>query len=79
MPHLLSWYSGTRELQLLKPVCPGACALQREKPPEAAAGALQLESRPCLLQLEKAPTHGNEDLVQIKIISNVSLSKEQDE
>ena len=63
-------------------MCPGACALQREKPPEAAAGALQLESRPCSLQLEKAPTHGNEDLVQIKIIlkiiSNVSLSKEQD-
>ena len=39
--------------QLLKPSCPRACALQQEKPLQWEAGAPQLESSPCSLQLEK--------------------------
>ena len=42
-------------LQLLKPVCPKAQALQEEKPPQWEACTLLLESSPCLLQLEKSP------------------------
>ena len=37
--------SGARELQLQKPMCPRACALQPEKPPQWEARAAQLESR----------------------------------
>ena len=33
---------------------PTACALQQEKPPQWEAHALQLESSPCSLQLNKA-------------------------
>jgi len=35
-------------------LCPGARALQLEKPPQWEAHRLQLESSPCLPQLEKA-------------------------
>ena len=44
---------------LPKPVCPRDHPLQQEKPP-------QLESSPCLLQLEKS-LHSNEDPLQSKI------------
>ena len=43
----------SREAQLPKPV-PRACAPQQERPPHGKARALQLESSPHLLQLEKA-------------------------
>ena len=43
-------------LPLLKPACPGAHALQPEKPPQWEAHTPQLESCPQLLQLEKAFT-----------------------
>ena len=52
------------ESQLLKPVCPRACALHREKPPQWEARAPQLESSPCSLQLEKA--RSREDPAQPK-------------
>ena len=42
-------------MQLLKPACSRACALQQEKPPQWEAYTLQLESSPCSLQLEKSP------------------------
>ena len=42
--------------QLLKPVCPRAHGRQQEKPPQCEAHALQLESSPCSLQLEKKPS-----------------------
>ena len=42
--------------QLLKPVCPRACALQEEKPLEWEAHTPQQESRPRSLQLEKSCT-----------------------
>ena len=47
-------------LQLLKPECPGACALQPEKPSKWEVQALQLDSSPQLPQLEK-PVCNNED------------------
>jgi len=37
MPQLLSLCSRTRELQILKPTYPRACALQQEKPPQQEA------------------------------------------
>ena len=51
--------------QFLKPVCPRAYAPQQEEPPQWAACTLQLESSPCLPQLEKNP-HSNEDPAQSK-------------
>ena len=63
---LLSPHSGGHEPQLLKPVCPGACALQQEKPPKWEASAMQLESSPCSPQLEML-TCSNEDPAQPKI------------
>ena len=44
-------------LQLLKPTCPRTCALQQEKTPQWEDQALQLESSPHLLQLQKRHTH----------------------
>ena len=41
--------------QLLKPVCPRACALKPENPLEWEAYALQIESSPPVPQLEKKP------------------------
>ena len=52
--------------QLRKPVCPRARALQYEKPLQWEAHAPQLESGPCLSQLEKSP-HNNKDSVQPKV------------
>ena len=40
--------------RLWKPACPGAYALQQEKPPQGEACAPQPERRPSRLQLEKA-------------------------
>ena len=40
-------------LQLMKPKCPRTHVPQHVKPPQWEALALQLESRPCLLQLEE--------------------------
>ena len=59
-------------LQLLKPAYPRACAQQQEKPPQWEAGAVQLESSPCSLQLEKS-LHSNEDpaLVQFQFSHSV--------
>ena len=53
---LLSPCAATTEahvLQLLKPMCPRACALQQEKPPQREVLALQLESSSHSPQLEK--------------------------
>ena len=52
---LLSQCSRMGELQLLKPVLPRVCAPQQEKPLQGEARALQPESGPLLLQLEKSP------------------------
>ena len=41
-------------LRLLKPLCPGAHALQHEEPPQWEARVPQLKSGPSSLQLEKA-------------------------
>ena len=49
-------------LQLLKPECPRD-VLHKDKPPQWEAHALQLESNPCLLQLEKSPRR-NKDPAQ---------------
>ena len=48
--------AGKPALQLMKPVCPRACALQWEKPPQWESCALQLEGSPYSPQLEKACT-----------------------
>ena len=60
---LLILSSKSRELgiltpnpQLLKPTTPGARGPQQGKPPQGEARAVQLESRPCLLLVEKART-----------------------
>lgn len=45
-PQLLSLRSGVQEPQQLKPKCPGASALQPEKPAQREACAPQLESSP---------------------------------
>ena len=50
-------------LQLLKPMCPKACALQQEKPPQWEACAMKRSL--CLLPLEKGPG-STEDLAQPK-------------
>ena len=42
--------------QLLKPMCPKACAPQKEKPPLCEANTPQLESSPHSPQQEQAPT-----------------------
>ena len=63
---LLRPHSGGHEPQLPKPVCPGARALQQEKPPKWEASAMQLESSPCSPQLEML-TRSNEDPAQPKI------------
>ena len=52
--------------QLLKPVCPRACALQQEKPHQWEAFTLQLKNSPSLRQLEKSLS-SKEDLAQPKI------------
>ena len=43
---LLSLCSRAQEPQLLKSECPGACALQQEKPPQREAHTPRLESSP---------------------------------
>ena len=45
-----------RAPQLLKLTCPGARALQEEKPLHSEPRAPQLESSPCSLQQEKTPS-----------------------
>ena len=50
-------------LQLLKPACPRARALQQEKAPQWEAWAPHLASSPHSLQLEKSPWN-SEDLAQ---------------
>ena len=71
-PQLLSPSPGACELQLLKPECPGACALQQERPPQQEAHT-QLER-----SLHKA-TAQNEDYWQgtrlLKIYYNTPLSR----
>ena len=57
------------EPKLLNPICPRTCA-----PPQWEAHTPQLESGPCLLQLEKIP-HSNEDPVQPKIKINTYIHK----
>ena len=52
-PQLLSWRCRAHMPQLLSPYVPRALAPQQEKPLQGEACALQLESSPCLLQLEK--------------------------
>ena len=52
-PQLLSQGSRAWEPQLLKSMCPRAHVPQQEKPPQRETHALQLESSPCLAQLEK--------------------------
>ena len=52
--------------QLWKHTHSRACALQQEKPQQLEVQALQLESSPCSLQLEKNPWR-NKDLAQPKI------------
>ena len=47
-------------------MCPGARAPQQEKPRQWEAHALQLETSPDSLQLEKSP-HSNKDLAQPEI------------
>ena len=53
-------------LQLLKPMCPRACAPQQGKPQQWEACTQQLESNSRSLQKEKSP-HSNEDLAQPKM------------
>jgi len=52
--------------QLLKPMCPRACALQPEKPHQCETFILQLKKSPYLMQLEKSLGR-KEDLAQPKI------------
>ena len=61
----LSLCSGARELQLLKPVCPGACAPRQEKRSQREVCAPQLESSPH--HGRKKSPHSSEDAAQPKI------------
>ena len=63
---LLRLCSRAGEPQLLKPVCPIACALPQEKPPQWEAHALHLESSSYSLQLEKSPHSSREPVQQNK-------------
>ena len=58
MEQLLSLFPRAQKLQLLQPTRPGACALQKEKPPQREAAAAQLE---------KAFTDSNEEPAQPKL------------
>ena len=69
-PQLLSLCSGTQELQLRKPTSPRTCVPQ-EKPQEPCAS--QLESNPCVLQLEKN-LYSSEDPAQPKIKKMIFLT-----
>ena len=51
----LPWGNEAQVPQLLKSLFPSTCAPRREKPPQWEAHAQQLESDPCLLQLDKDP------------------------
>ena len=53
-PQLLSLCSRAQEPRLLKPMCPRAPPPQQEKPLQWQARALQVESSPYSLELEKA-------------------------
>ena len=57
---------GAHVPELVQPLCPGAHALQQEKPPQWETLALQLESSLHSLKLEKSP-HSSEDSAQPKI------------
>ena len=70
-PQLLSLCSGAQELQLLKPTSPRTCSPQQEKPQEPCAS--QLESNPCVLQLEKN-LYSSEDPAQPKIKKMILLT-----
>ena len=61
-------------LQLLKPVGPRDCALQQERLPQWEVLPPQLESSPCLLQLEKS-LHRNEDPAQPQMSKWINKSK----
>jgi len=51
------WNYWAHALQVLKPAYPRAHALQQEKSLQLEAFAMQLESTPLSLQLEKGPAH----------------------
>ena len=79
---LLRLCSRVWELQLLspratvlKPECPGACALQKEKPFQGEACVSQLERSPRSPQLEQR-LHSNEDPVEPKIKISKIINKE---
>ena len=59
----MPWGNSAHVPQLLKPVCPRACDLKQEKPPQREIYALQLGSGPHSLQLEKSPC-SNKDPAQ---------------
>ena len=71
---LLNLCSRAPEQQLLKPMCPGDCAPEQEKPQQWEAGTPQLESRHHTHththspQLKKSQ-HSNEDPAQPKEIN----------
>ena len=59
----------------LEPTCPGACALQREKPRRGGACALQWESSPRSRQLEKSPAQTKAQRSQKKTDSPNDIKK----
>ena len=65
VPQLLNLCSRAQEPQLLNPKHPRARAPQQEMLPQREACALQLETSPCSLHLEKS-WHSNKDTVQTK-------------
>ena len=56
VPQLLTLWSIASEPRLLKPMNPGAFAVQQEKPLQWEGHAQQLENSPCSLQLREKPT-----------------------
>ena len=72
-PELLSLSSRVQEPQRLKPLSPGAHALQREKPLQWEACTLQLESSPPLTPAREKPC-SNQDAAQPKIKKQSSES-----
>ena len=60
--------------QVLRLMCPRACALQHKKSPQWEAHPLQLQSSPCSLQLEKNPC-SNKEPVQPKKKMNKQTTK----
>ena len=64
-PEPVSHNYWVRVPQLLKPVCPRACAPQQEKPLQWEARPLQWRAAPALCNSRK-PVHSNEDPMQPK-------------